>query len=472
MYPRKLLKELADNADKEIVEFLNDYRVHFPFCRIPILELYETVSDEILHGENEKSALRKLGNLERKKRKKNKQRWFEKLTDAMHNEQTPVSSHPFGSIILIYHNCSGREWSLHFNDRSLSDVLQDKYHQTELWLKNPSLPLVSYPAILSVSQTRAFKALKSDIAIDICHTIEEKYNGCISDFWHIWPNKIIDLPLFSPEKMKLEYTLSETGKFINSLIFGDGTVFTTSVMADATLLNPDFSFTELDMRIMRALFSQIDNTFIFTRKITCDLRTLINAVNPSAGAWYYEKVIDRLKKYPCYTYRLEDPQNPTYHSITFNIFDNISIQPDSTGHIRITVKPASCLTEQIINNQITFISRKEAECLSLPLSKILMFKIQRERVLISFLKQNQSDTPEPHPCHYSFFEHAARLPYRTKSENLRAIADALQEMADHNIFIRSFHRSGMIFYIIFYPLSKEEQEDFHISSLKKDIPEM
>lgn len=464
MYPRKLLKELVDNSDIRIKKFLFDYKDHYSFCENSLLHLYETVIDEIFHYEDEKGALRKLGNLERKKRKKNKQRWFTKLTESLYNETLPICRHPFGSTILIYQNCPRSEWNLQFHNKSLSEVLQDKYNLAKTWLSDPSLPLTSYPAILYLSKARVYKALKSDIAIDICNTIEEKYNGSISNFWHIWPNEMIDIPLFSPKQLKINYTLSDTGKLINQLIFGTGARLTTSITTDAKLVSPELSFTELDMRIICGLFSHIDNTFIINQEISCDLRTLVNSINPSAGTYYYETVINRLKQYPYYTYQLEDPLNPNYHCITFNIFDNVSIQQDSMGHVQVTVKPASYLAEQIINNQITFISRKEANSLSLPLSKILMFKIQRERVLISLLKNKGPDYQETYSYHYSFFDRAARLPYNTKSQNLQAISQALQEMMEHNIFIRSFKQSGNRFYISFYPLSKEEQEDFHAGS--------
>jgi hypothetical protein len=465
MYPQKLLKELTDNSDRQITEFLSNYRNHFPFCQIPPVQLYETVIDELLHCEDEKSAIRKIGNQERKKRRKNKQRWYAKLAEAMNDNNLPASKHPFGSTILIYRNSSRSEWELQFGKRSLDDVLKDKFADAAKWRDDPSLPLVSYPAILSIGNARAFKALKSDIAIDICHTLEEKYNGTINSFWHIWPNEIIDLPLFSPKQLKMDFAPAPTGELINRLFFGNGAVLTTSLPADAKLIHPEFSFTELDMRIICELFSHIDNTFIINQEITCSLRSLVNALTPSAGTYYYETVIARLKKYPCYTYRLEDPKNPTYHSITFNIFDNVSIQPDSMGHVSISVKPASYLAEQIINNQITCISKKEAECLSLPLSKILMFKIQRERVLMSLLKDKDTQK-KAYAYPYSFFERAARLHYSTKSQNLLAITEALQEMADHGIFVRSFRRSGNRFFIIFYPLSKEEQADFNTSSLR------
>lgn len=470
MYPRKLLKELADNANKRITEFLSDYREHFPFCRIPILQLYETVMEETFHGEDEKSAIRKLGNLERKKRKKNKQRWFQKLEEAMHDKDLPVSSHPFGATILIYQNCSNREWNLHYNGQSLPSVLKGKLREAKLWADDPKLPLVSYPAILSISQARVYKALKSDIAIDICHTIEEKYNGSINGFWHVWPNKIIDMPLFSPKKEKLDYIPSGTGHLTNRFIFGDGAIFTTSIMADAKPVNSEFSFTEQDMRIMCALFSHIDNMFIINQEITCSLRSLVNMLNPSAGTYYYEKVASRLKAYPCYTYRLEDPKTPAYHSITFNLFDSISIQPDSTGHTRIYAKPASFLAEQIISSQLTFISRKEAECLSLPLSKILMFKIQRERVLASFQECCRGSCTETYIYQYSFFERSARLPYRSKPKNLCAIGEALREMNDHEIFIHSFQQHGNCFHIRFFPLSEEEIDDFHAPPAGNVLP--
>ncbi len=67
MYPQKLLKELTDNSDRQITEFLSNYRNHFPFCQIPPVQLYETVIDELLHCEDEKSAIRKPGAQEKKK---------------------------------------------------------------------------------------------------------------------------------------------------------------------------------------------------------------------------------------------------------------------------------------------------------------------------------------------------------------------------------------------------------------------
>lgn len=461
-----MLKELADNANKHITEFLSDYKERFPFCRMPILQLYETVAEEAFHGEGEKSAIRKIGNLERKKRKKNKQRWLQKLEEAMSGEGVPVSSHPFGATILIYQNCSSREWNLHYNGQSLSSVLKGKMMEAKRWAEDPELPLVSYPAILSMSQSRVYKALKSDIAIDICRTMEEKYNGSINGFWHIWPNKMIDMPLFSPKKEKLGYAPSGTGSLTNRFIFSDGSIFTTSIMADAKPVHPEFSFTEQDMRIMCALFSHIDNMFIINQEIACSLRSLVNTLNPAAGAYYYENVASRLKSYPCYTYRLEDPKNPTFHSITFNLFDSISLQPDSMGHTQIYAKPAAFLAEQIISSQLTFISRKEAECLSLPLSKILMFKIQRERVLASFRECSHGPCTGTYIYQYSFFERSARLPCRSKSKNLCAIGEALREMKDHEIFIHSFQQHGNSFHIRFFPLSEEEMEDFHAPALE------
>lgn len=462
VYSKKVIKDISESLDARILQFVGDYENKYDFYEGYLLELVETIMNSSL-GEWDESGYRSIVREERKKRKRNKVRWYNKLEEAMKQDEIG-SKHPFYFMSVLHDVLPKSEWDMQYEGRTLKEVLQQKFEDAGVWLGDTSAPLVSYPAITSLSKTRILSALKSDMTISILDVIDEKYGGSIKNTWSSMPSAIIDVPFFSPRNTRPEFEMKEEGLFVYQFIFGKSK-FVTEYDANDVFDIPTSAFTNFDMQIIGALFSKIDNSFWFEPEIRFDLRELVREIKPNAGEFYFVEIKERLKKYPKYTFSVQEIDNPLC-TTTFNLFDSVTIDEESECSASVVVRPGHYLTNALLKEKTTRVYKKELETLKKPLSRLFAFKIQRERIRTHYraasVTTGENGYRGVYP--YSFFESAAKMPYKRKEENLQEIRECLEEMKKRQIFISDYQRCGSKFEIFFLPLSSEEEEDYRLSS--------
>lgn len=462
MYSKKVIKDISESLDDRIIQFVRDYENKYDFYEGYLIELVENVMDSALGGWDE-SGFRSIVREERKKRKRNKLRWYAKLEEAMKQDEIGAK-HPFYFMYVLQDVLPKSEWDMQYGGRTLKEVLQEKFRDASVWVEDVSAPLVSYPAITSLSKTRVLSALKSDVTIAILDVIDEKYGGSIKNTWSSMPSAIIDVPFFSPNNSRPDFKMKEEGLFVYQFIFGKSR-FVTEYDAKDGFDVPTTAFTNFDMQIIGALFSKIDSSFWFEPEIRFDLRELALEIKPNAGEFYFVEIKERLRKYPKYTFSVQEIDNPLC-TTTFNLFDSVTIDEESECSASVVVRPGHYLTNALLKEKTTRVYKEELETLVKPLSRLFAFKIQRERIRIHYKATSVMDGENGYKgvYPYSFFESAAKMPYKRKEQNLQEIGECLDEMKKRHIFISDYQRRGSEFELSFLPLSPEEEEDYRLSS--------
>lgn len=464
MYPKKLIKDISDSLDIQILEFVEEYKTKYKLDSNYILELVTDVIKEYMGEMADESAVRYTVRKERQKRKRSKERWLEKMEQSI-KEDVPIKDHPLAFIYVLHNNLSKSEWNLQFNGKTLEEVIEEKYQESVRWCADVSMPLVSYPAIASLRPNRVIKALKSDVIISVFEVIDNKYGGNISSIWRSLPSAMIDVPFFSPRQERFGYEVSDKGLLVNEFIFGQNK-FVTEYQGSDDFDVPELAFSNLDMQIISALFSRINSNFWFEPEIRFDLRNLVLEIKKNAGKTYFDTIKERLRRYPKYTFSVKDIGN-SLCTTTFNLFDSVTIEEDSSCSASVIVRPGHFLTNALLKEKTTRVYKEELESLEKPLSKLLAFKIQRERIRNHFQTKDSLKGSEGYngTYPYVFFESAVRMPYKRKEENMAEIGECLKEMKKRHIFIEDYERVGSKFAINFLPLTKEEEEDYKISSV-------
>jgi len=149
----------------------------------------------------------------------------------------------------------------------------------------------------------------------------------------------------------------------------------------------------------------------------------------------------------------KDNAKDTKFILTF--FQSAIVKTDETTGKRIGVIVFSdLLHQQYINKKTVGVYDSQIKSFDIPLSKILIFCLQKER--LDFYTEKK---PRKGTYSYNWFRYKVRFKAK-KEENMRLLAESLQEFKDKKIIIEDFKRIRDSFEIEFLPLSPYEELDF------------
>lgn len=419
---------------------------------------------------------------EKKYRKYKKERWYASVLKNVAELDYSNPKHPFCKSILIYQNSSIQQKEILFPGKSLSDIISDLLEEARLWSCDTSSYLISFPGIQSFSRDKIYENIISDILIDSYRFITEHYDGNIRNYKQILPDSMLSYPFFGEKKEPLDLKKSND-LLVEKLLLADNSIFQTVINpgsggADGTINGPNVqsSFDQTDLAFFQyGMFANIDAEFYGSKSVTVPLLNFAKLMNKRPNKQYLNRAVERLSNYPHKTYSYIDKERNIVLD-SFNLIDRVQIiNPDEfvptddspyASDAKVIIVFGDKLYEEIINEQLTLITKASLDMVSSGLSKLLCPVLQRERTLLtlSLDKSKDIDPQMTRIYQYSFFARSVRtLGVRKSAKNIERLTNALKEFKDASLFIKGIALRGDTFRITFYPLTDDERADidFH-----------
>lgn len=492
----QLVADISANLSKELIDFITNYKENhkydsnFDETKYNLNTLVYDVLQDALDKNSETSTnpLAKAFKEQNKNRKSMKERWYNQVTAKCESYAYSDPKHPFYVTITNFQTCDTIQKQLYFNSKSLDEVIADKIIATKEWYENKDSWLVNFPGFMSLTQTKIFSSIKSDVFIDSYHYIQEHYNGNINNYIQLVPNAMFSLPMFGEKKEKLDLEPLKNGdSFVENLLLPDNSVFQTIVSntSGGTLIvsSDQRSLDEIDMEFFqKGIFQNIDQTFYKTRTIITQLSVFARILNPRPNKAYYKRAAERLYSYPGKSFRLID-KNKNIILDAYTLVDRIIITnpedfvPDDdypyAADAKVIIYLGNKPADEITNEQITLITQNSFNMLNSQLAKLLCPVLQQERTILTLEKAKTEITDSAMTVLYTYNFFAMRvrdLSVKNNRKNRDSLYSALKEFLDAKLFIKAFSAHGDGFKITFFPLSDEELADVHFH-LNKFVPD-
>ena len=338
------------------------------------------------------------------------------------------------------------------------DIIEETILQLKSWCDDPNSYLANYPYILEKSNSQIEKALTADITVLLGDLLLRKYNGKIQDVIVEKPYSYVDHPVFSEVRGKLELEEELTEDENVKHYYNDYNV--TPDYNAQMIVESEYAqqkqvgvLDKTDERIFAEVLNHRNGLFATKRKIFVEVGKIIKALYKSDNLNTYKLVAERLVKM----------RNVSFNIITkdrylaFGLFDYVDVRDeDGVWMAEITVNEQ--IYQEYLNKQTIRMYKAVIQKFELPISRILIFALQKERFL------GKDDQPNKQVYPYIFFLAKVRFKNKNRKENFKLIENSLQEMVSNGICIKEFKRVGDSFHIEYIPITEYEVEDLLDSS--------
>jgi len=273
---------------------------------------------------------------------------------------------------------------------------------------------------------------------------------------------------------KINNRVVKKSYFVNKYIVDDD--FMVESLIDVDILKKGVMAETLkllgwnDMDIFFILLSQRDENFFRTREIITDIGTIVKEKYASRNAANYRSVRESL-------WRMEHLSTgiikPSLSGFTFRLLEYVQIGSMVRGEDGNIVKENNGDDEEIDNKDENYVRvivsdsvvkdyfmdrtikmyRDVIDKVKLDASKILLFRLQQERVRCLMEGTNVFNT------NLNFFKSALYFTNKRKSENIKMVERALNEIVEHKILLKSYTRNKDMFQLKFYPMTEREKRD-------------
>lgn len=448
-YSRQFLAEVEKHIDPKLIKYFNQNKT-----ALPVTQLKEVIYESLMStfkGCLAKDELVPLMNTVKNSRLKKRSRWSSDYRDSLLSIPRTDPDYPL--------DLSG------VDEYDQDELIEKELERTKRWKEQSDSYFVEFPGLHQIGKASIWSSFKIDIILCIWRYITEELNGDIRSFYRSYPESLLETPLFSPSSFNLimketgdnlleETVYDENGNPLLALNIPNSTKFTPPKVMDAT-----------DLKILNAFISLVDNDFYRNKTITTDLGTLSSIVfKYRPGATNLNAVAERCSKLVEYNYTILTEGG----KMSFNLFDNIIVRYSGSGDpgetpntkdYTVIATFGEVLANAIIQKQLVQITEKNYEALQNPMSKIIYYALEKERVSLHGSGRDA--------CIYSYtyFQKIVRFKVKTRSKNLKLIEESLQDFVDNGICLKSFERlSDGSFQITFLPLSEEELADINFKT--------
>lgn len=494
----QMVSEIAAGLDPEITDFIKNYvsnhstYASFDASRYDHKQLVHTALKNALAKANDAQAnpLSKALKAENKYRKGKKERWYASMQKNIKENDYSSPKHIFSSTIMIYQASSAKQKDILFQGRSLDDVIKDMVEETRQWSMDNTSWLISFPGIQAFSQEKIYDSVLSDVFINAFHFIKDHYDGDIRNYQQILPDSMVAFPFFGVKKEPLDLKPSND-MLVEKLLLADNSIFQTVVTlsgngTDGTIDGPrvQSSLDQLDLAFFQyGMFANIDDEFYNSKSVTVPLLNFAKIINARPNKQYLNRAVERLKNYPHKTYSYMDKERNIVLD-EYNLIDRVQIiNPDDfipteeypyASDAKVIISFGDKLYEEIVNEQLTLITRSSAELVGPGLPRLLCPVLQKERTLLTLSLDRSKDIDQQmtQTYRYSFFARSIRtLGVRKSAKNLELLSDALREFKNATLFIKAIAFHGDAFKITYFPLTDDERADIDFRNNHNSLPE-
>lgn len=446
VYSRQFIAEIEKHIEPTLITYFNQNKDKFPVYQIKDA-IYETLMSSF-KGCLSKDELVPIINTIKNSRFRKRSRWTKDYINKLVTTDRTDSNYPLHITDL--------------DEYEQNTLVKKEIANTLLWKERSDSFFIEFPGLHQVGDASVWSSFKTDLILCIWNYIVKELDGNISSFYRSYPESLLESPLFSPSSFNL--IMKETG---NNLL--EEKVFDENGNPLLTLNMPNNKFTPpkvmdlTDLKILNAFISCIKNDFYRHKTVVLDIGTLTRSVvdfHPNSST--YATIAERCSKLVEYNYTILSENG----KLTFNLFDNIIVRYNETKDIDPSEKDFSVvatfgevLANAIIQKQLVKVTDKNYDALHHPMSKIIYYALEKERVSLHGSGKNS--------CIYSYtyFQKIVRFKVKTRSKNLKLIAESLNDFVDNGICVESFQKmNDGSFFIQFLPLTEEELEDINFNN--------
>jgi len=466
-YPRQLITEISENMDEKLLQFQIQYKDTFHFLDISITTILDEIIEKYYMNTD---SIADLLQYQKKKRRNQKKRWLENITQLCEKKSLQDPKHPFYTLILNYNTSTPEQKKIIYNNESIEQIIEKRIKETAIWAKNIHTYLINYPAITSLTEKIAFNAYKSDIVIFVGKYINEKYQGDPTALYLDFPSLNMPdtdgIPIFGAHRVELNL-VDEKEALVEYLRFDEDTVLKTIVAK-----SNDFSVKtvkSLDTKdyeiLTSALNSGIEPDFYTDGRLYFPLGAaakVLGGKKPSKH--HYDQASDRLKNWPKAQYEIVNMKHSQLGG-TFNLFDSVLIDKEENAKSFVTVTCGSIIKDCIIKAQVTRINAKDYQSLKNKLTKLISLILQEERIKQAAMKPDfNNDKVFKLDCSYYFFSRRIRFRDNSDKRNMLDIIESFQELKENGIIVSDFSHKNLTIKLMLYTLTENERADINFLS--------
>jgi hypothetical protein len=353
----------------------------------------------------------------------------------------------------------------YYGIRSLEEYRTQRIKEIEDWAVNKTSNLTDYTYLKDKPFSSIKKAFENDMTYVIAQIIYNNYDGSLKNSITIQPHVLVEHPIFGNSSMTLKTNFEKDTETEQSFLYSDYVVddyllqTVIPLREGDTLVRKDKALDEGDNTMVNLILNKRDEEFYTNRTIRVDLGELANSVYSTRGGKSHELIEKRLDKISTYKFRAVIKKSTRERKekddwINFSIFDRVHVQTEDGKRIAV-IFVADTLYQQILNMQTVQIYSDLIKKLENPMSRLLIFALQKER-----LDRHIQGLPFTDIYKYLYFSQKVRFKGKKMDVNMELIELALDEFRSHNILIEDFQRSHNSFRITFTPLSNFELHDF------------
>lgn len=453
-YSRQFIEELSKHIDPTIADFFDVKHDLFKFPAANILELIDETLMDYLEGRTSREDLVPVINKIKKSRLQKRARWYSSYMDDINNLSIDDPKHPLANVVNMARSAPLEEYSKMFGTRDIDEIIEDYKNKASEWKDNPNSLLISFPGLSSFTNKSIYKSLKNDLIISIWKYIETELAGNIDSYMRMFPEQLIDKPLFSPSSFTLMMDQA-SNNLLKEIITDDEGTELLEVTVNSGRLTPPKSMDSSDLKLVNAFISSINmQEFSKDKSVVVDLNTLgKELVDYHVGKNVITKITNSCRKLVEYNFSYEEEGTKLF----FNLFDNITIKEDAERPYAIA-QFGEILSNAIIQKKLISITSASYDVLQNNLSRIICYALKREQIA------NQETLMGEYS--YTYFQKIVRFKLTNKKKNMQLIQESLQEFVDNGIAIKNFELTNGVFIIHFLPLSVAEIDDLNFSNTK------
>lgn len=453
-YSRQFIEELSKNIDPAIVDFFNMKNNILNFPCSSIIELIDETLMTYLEGKTSREDLIPIVSKIKKSRLQKRARWYKSYITDINTLNIDDSKHPLANIFKVARSLPIDQYTTMFGTMDTNDIIEDYRKKVNDWKDNPNSLLISFPGLSSFTNKSIYNSLKNDLIISAWKYIETVLAGNIDAYMRMFPEQLLDKPLFSPSSFTLMMDTA-SNNLLKEIITDDDGHELLEVTVNNGKLTPPKSMDSNDLKLINSFISNINmQEFSREKSVIVDLNTLgKEVVDYHVGKNVIAKISNSCRKLVEYNFSYEEEGSKMY----FNLFDNIAIKEDAESPYAIA-QFGEVLSNAIINKKLISISSASYDVLQNNLSKIICYALKREQIA------NQETLTNEYS--YTYFQKIVRFKMKNKKKNMQLIQESLQEFVDNKIAIKSFCLKNGLFILDFLPLSPAEIEDLNSNNIK------
>lgn len=177
-----------------------------------------------------------------------------------------------------------------FGNMELDEIIAQYKTKATEWKDNSNSLLIEFPGLSTFTNNSIFNSLKNDLIISAWKYIEADLAGNIDSYMRMFPEQLLNRPLFSPSSFTLMMDTA-SNNLLKEIITDENGQELLEVTVNTGKLTPPKSMDSNDLKLINAFISNINmQEFSREKSVIVDLNTLgKEVVDYHVGKMYLTK---------------------------------------------------------------------------------------------------------------------------------------------------------------------------------------